>query len=205
MTSQDSKILLALTNSKDVVGMTSYQLSQETRIGLTQINYRIVKLIEYGIIKVTEIDNKSKYSVHPALRSSDFIKSITSMIQSIADKIAILEPVTLDGIKCVLSLIIDKLDIEDQEENEYLNDPKVIEQTKLIKCFREELEVYAKNNNLSITNIKSWTENKISWMALNDKKCCCRPETRHCPCHEGLIEAKESTSKMCTCSIFKGN
>jgi len=203
MTNQDSKILLALINSKDKDGMTSYSLSQETKIGLTQINYRANKLLEYGIISSMELDNKVKYEVHPALKSKDFINSITTMIQSIADKIAIIDPVTLDGVKCALSLIIDKLDIEEKEEENYLNNPKVIEQTRLIKEFREELEIYAKTNNLTITDIKSWTENKISWMALNDRKCCCRPETRHCPCPEGLVEVKEST-KMCTCSIFRG-
>jgi hypothetical protein len=68
--------------------------------------------------------------------------------------------------------------------------------------FRKDLEKWARDNDLLLTNIKGWTEDKIQWMALNDRKCCCRPKERACPCKEGLEEARTSKGGLCLCSVF---
>ena len=93
------------------------------------------------------------------------------------------------------------------EESTEPNTPEPTELTddeEKIKAFRTMLEEYAVEHGLKITNIKSWTEPKIRWMALNDNKCCCSPDDRVCPCEEGVHEAKTEQDHMCLCSIFKG-
>lgn len=72
---------------------------------------------------------------------------------------------------------------------------------KLIDDFRKTLEEHAKKNNLSITNIKGWTNKKIEWMAVNENKCCCAPDKRVCPCEEGINEA--AANGTCLCSVFE--
>ena len=54
--------------------------------------------------------------------------------------------------------------------------------------FKADLEEWARLHKLKITNIKGWTDIKIAWMALNDRKCACDPDNRKCPCHKGLDE-----------------
>jgi len=81
--------------------------------------------------------------------------------------------------------------------------PELSDEEK-IEAFRSMLEEHAEEHDLKITNIKSWTEPKIKWMALNDNKCCCSPDDRVCPCEEGVHEARTESDHMCLCSIFKG-
>lgn len=71
-----------------------------------------------------------------------------------------------------------------------------------ILVFRQDIEMYANEHGLELTNIPGWTETKIKWMATNDRRCCCRPKDRICPCPEGLIEV-ERLQSTCLCSIFK--
>lgn len=74
-----------------------------------------------------------------------------------------------------------------------------------IRRFRETLEKYAEKKGLKITKIPGWTDGKIEWMALNECKCCCDPENRHCPCKLGMEEIKNNVYKdnQCKCSVFE--
>lgn len=71
-----------------------------------------------------------------------------------------------------------------------------------LEIFRTKLKEHAEKHNLELTSINGWTEPKIKWMALNDEKCCCKPETRHCPCEESLDEIRHTKRHMCVCSVF---
>lgn len=196
---QDSDILLFLINNEN---STSYGISQDTGISIPQTEFRLTKLIDNGVVKEVKEENRTTYSVHEALKSKDLLKNIEDMIQSMANSIDNIEPISLEGFKCILSFISGRVEFVEQEDKtnelpeEYKNKEKII-------IFEGELQEYALKNNLEVTSIRGWTNPKIEWMALNERKCACRPDTRICPCSEGLIEARTKKNKMCTCSVFK--
>lgn len=195
---QDSDILLFLIHNEN---STSYAISQDTGISIPQTEFRLTKLIDNGVVKEVKEENRTTYSVHEALKSKDLLKNIEDMIQSMAYSIDNIEPISLDGFKCVLNFISGRIEFVEPEKEIICTD---IEPNKAkIIIFKDELQEYALKNNLEITSIKGWTEPKIEWMALNERKCACRPETRICPCPEGLVEARTKKNKMCTCSLFK--
>ena len=75
---------------------------------------------------------------------------------------------------------------------------------KQVDAFIIDLEKFAVKHNVLITNIKGWTKKSLIWMAENDCKCCCSPDTRVCPCMDGVIEALRTNPDMeCRCSILK--
>lgn len=67
--------------------------------------------------------------------------------------------------------------------------------------FRKDLQKYADKNGYQITSINGWTDKKIRWMAHNERKCCCAPDTRKCPCREGIAEIQHKGK--CKCSILE--
>jgi len=78
----------------------------------------------------------------------------------------------------------------------------VVSSKQLVADFRRELEEFAKANNLEITKIPGWTDEKLSQMALAERRCCCQPDKRRCPCKAGLAETRHNKDAMCLCSIF---
>lgn len=185
---QDITILSMLGSEE---GETAYGIASGTSISVPQVTFRLGKLQEIGVVKSIERDNKTFYICHPALKSQKTIQKITSHIKAIIDEIDKVEAISTEGLKVILSFIVDKTDIEE---------PNIDDINKVAE-FRKELEKYAEEHDLVISNIKSWTEPKIEWMALNDRLCACvRDGSRHCPCSQGLIEAQ--TKNVCTCSIF---
>lgn len=195
MSEQDNSILSALMNEDN---MTAYAISGcTTNISIPQVTFRLKKLIENKVVieRKDDINGSAIYSIHPSLKSNDIIKKISTHIKKIVDLIDEEQYATSDGIKCIISFILSKTDIEDNVLSE--------EDEKKIAEFRKEIEEYASAHDLLITDIKGWTEPKIEWMALNDRLCACvRDGSRHCPCPDGLIETTTSNRGMCKCSLF---
>lgn len=191
MKNQDIKILLSLIISN---GSTAYVISKDTKISVPQIMYRLNKLVESKAVTAVVNNDKTLYYVHPALKSEEVINRITVLLKEVADEIDKISYTEPDGLKTIIELIISSIDISDPEEE--ISDDDI-----LIKNFRANLELYAKEHNLKITDIKGWTEHKLVWMALNDNKCGCAPDKRRCPCKEGLIEIEKKGK--CLCSVFE--
>ena len=74
---------------------------------------------------------------------------------------------------------------------------------KKVDDFIMELEKYAVENGILITNIEGWTLPKLKWMATHERRCCCAPATRKCPCKAGLYEIFNTPKRTCLCSVFK--
>lgn len=189
---QNCEILSALVAEES---MTSYSLCKETGISVPQVNFRIEKLVAIGVVESRIVDNKTVYSVHPVLKSKESIAEIASYIESIFDVIDEAEETSVDGIKAIISFILDKTEIDQGIDRDDL-----ISEDNKVSEFRDILQKYADVNNLRIMNVKGWTNSKIKWMALNDRKCACAPDKRVCPCPEGLEEISRNGS--CKCSVF---
>lgn len=194
MKSQDTKILLSLVNND---GSTAYAISQDTKISVPQVTYRLNKLVESRAVTLKTDNDKTYYFVHPALKSNEVMEKIISLMKKVADEIDKIEYTDPRGMKAIIELIISRLDISERREEEDI----ALSEDILISDFRKRLELYAKEHNLRITNIKGWTEPKIVWMALNERKCGCAPDKRKCPCPEGLDEVK--VKGKCLCSVFE--
>lgn len=196
MKSQDTKILLSLIDNSD--GSTAYTISKNTGISNPQVIYRLEKLIKSKVVISQVRDDKIYYYAHPALVSEGVMKKITTLIKEVADEIDRAGYTEPAGMKFIIELIISRLDIS---EPELESDLEVKDKDHLIDEFRKKLELYAKEKNIKITNIKGWTVHKIKWMALNEEKCCCAPDKRKCPCEEGLDEVM--SKGKCLCSVFE--
>ncbi len=118
-------------------------------------------------------------------------------IKEIFDIIDNTEETSVDGIKSIIGFIVGKTDID--ENTELVNEDVESDAEKLFN-FKVDLKAYADKHGLKVLDEKGWTKGKIKWMALNDRKCACAPDTRVCPCQEGLIEIEQTG--RCKCSIF---
>jgi len=185
---QDSEIISVLVVEDKI---TAYGISQETGISIPQVTYRLRKMIDDEVVESKTIDDKTMYFIHPVLKSEEDMRYIAYLIKKIVDKIDTMKYISPDGIKTILSFIIGHIE---------LTEPPIYKD-QIIQDFRRDIETYAKNKGLIINNIKGWTENKIEWMALNDRKCACAPNKRHCPCPEGLKEVEKNGT--CKCSLFR--
>lgn len=188
---QDNQILSALIYKDN---QTSYALSQTTGISNPQVNFRLGKLVESQVVIESKEDDKTTYSIHNSLKSKDAIKKVSEHIKSICDIIDNEHYATSEGMKIILCFILSKTEIGDSEV--------IAEEQKIIDEFIIDIEKYAKEHKLIISNIKGWTKNKIEWMALNDRKCACDPGNRICPCQTGLDEI--NNKGICKCSLFVG-
>lgn len=186
---QNSDILSVLSVESE---LTAYAISKETGISVPQVNFRIDKLVKCGVVIPKEDGVRTVYSAHPVLRSRDAIELIATYIKEIVDAIDGVQSIQPTGAKAIIEFILDKTEINEPVDTE-------ADET-LVRNFRSELEAYATKYNLKITDIKGWTEDKIIWMALNEKKCACAPDKRVCPCPEGLVEIDKKGK--CKCSVF---
>jgi len=177
-------------------GVTAYFISKDIGLSVPQVQYRIDKLLRCGIIKSKVNSGKTLYSTHPALKSKVVMEEIASYIKAIVDSIDDIERLSPDGMKVLMSFIINKTEMVDVEQYTDIVD---VEQDTINK-FREYLEAYAQEKGLKILKVKGWTDSKIEWMALNSRKCACRPDKRVCPCPEGLIEVEKKGK--CLCTVF---
>jgi len=185
---QDNQILSSLIE-KDK--QTSYLLSQNTKISIPQINFRLAKLVEYQVVTESKEEDKTVYSIHDSLKSKTAIKKVSEHIKEISDIIDKEHYATSEGIKTILCFILSKTEISDSEV--------LAEEQKIVDGFKKVLEEYAENNDLALNYVKGWTDNKIRKMALNNRICACDSK-RICPCKEGLTEI--NTTGTCKCSIF---
>lgn len=103
---QDTPILLSLTNSDKP--LTAYAISKHTKISIPQVQYRLSKLEEQGIVTSTIKDNKKVYDVHPALKSRECIDEITGRIKAISDIIDEMEYTTPTAMKWIIAFIIER-------------------------------------------------------------------------------------------------
>lgn len=190
----DINIISSLIVKKE---MTSYSISKDVGVSVPQIQYRIDKLLLTGILKSRVESGKTLYKVHPALKSKDAVKVIAGYIKEIVDIVDDIEILSPEGMKVFISFIISKTEISDDYKDSG-NDSNA--EMNTVKKFRDYLEAYAKENGIMILDIKGWTDGKIEWMALNERKCACRPDKRKCPCPEGLVEI--SKKGHCLCNVF---
>lgn len=190
-TSQDNMILSSLIENDKI---TSYQISKITGISNPQVNFRLVKLVESRVVSEIKEDDKTVYTLHSSLKSKNIIKKVSDHIGEISYLIDNEQYATPEGMKRIICFILSKTEIQDSKELE--------ESQKIVDEFRKDLEKYAKEHKLIISNIKGWTKNKVEWMALNGRKCACDPNNRVCPCPTGLIEISEKG--RCKCSLFVG-
>lgn len=195
MNEQDSSIISSLIMKKE---MTAYSISKDTGISVPQVQYRINKLLISGIIKENVKDNKTLYTVHQAFKSKEAMEEIASYIKEIVDVVDNIEVLSPDGMREFISFVVSRTEMSETSETE--NDDYNKSEMNAIKRFREYIEAYAKEKNLKVLDIKGWTNGKIEWMALNDRKCACRPDKRTCPCQEGLVEI--SKKGHCLCNVF---
>lgn len=190
---QDDSIISEIIRSDS--RLTAYGISQRTNISVPQVQYRLNKLVEKSVVRSSTEDSKKTYEVHPVLKSKKDIDGIASRIKEIVDIIDEVEYTSADGIRILIDFILSRTEIKDRDAEE-ASDSK----EEIIMRFRRELEIYAGLNGLIISNVKGWTDHKIIWMALNERKCACSPDKRECPCKEGLDEVK--SKGQCLCSVF---
>ncbi len=190
-TNQDNQILSALIYEDK---LTSYALSQITKISTPQINFRLGKLVESQVVIESKEEDKTVYSIHNSLKSKDAIKKVSEHIKSISDIIDNEQYATPEGTRTIICFILSKTEIQDSEA--------LAEEQKIVDEFKKVLEEHAKKNNLVLHFTKGWSDNKIHKMALNNRICACAPD-RTCPCVQGLAEI--NTRGMCKCSIFVSN
>ena len=188
---QDSSIISSLVVEKE---MTAYSISKDIGISVPQVQYRIDKLLRCGIVKSRKDDNKTLYYIHPALKSKKAMGEIAAYIKAIVDIIDNIERLSPEGMKALVSFIVSKTELSE------VSDSYTDIERNTIQSFRKYLEAYAKEKGLMILDVKGWTNSKIEWMALNDRKCACRPDKRICPCPEGLIEIEKKGK--CLCTVF---
>ena len=188
---QDYNIISSLIISD---GETAYSISKDIKASVPQVQYRIGKLLRCGIIKSKIEDNKTLYYIHPALKSKKAMEEIASYIKDIVDIIDNIEKLSPDGMKVIISFIVNKTEITD------ISDDYTVSERNTIQSFKKYIEAYAKEKGLKILDVKGWSNSKIEWMALNDRKCACRPDKRICPCPEGLIEIEKKGK--CLCTVF---
>ncbi len=191
---QDDEILSALVVEDK---MTAYALSKETEISVPQINFRMVKLVSIGVVKQVVEDGKTSYSVHPVLKSKESIEDIALHIKEIFDIIDNTEETSIDGIKSIIGFIVSKTSID---ISELPNIPNVLESTEsLISIYINIIKAHAEKYNYKIN---SASDEKIKWMALNNRRCFCAKDTRVCPCPESVDEIR--VYGKCKCSLFLG-
>ncbi len=188
---QDYNIISSLTTSD---GETTYYISKDIGVSVPQVQYRIDKLLRCGIIKSKKDDNKTLYYIHPALKSKKAMGEIAACIKEIVDIIDNIERLSPEGMKSIISFIISKTELSET------SDDYTDVERNIIQSFKKYIEAYAKEKGLKILDVKGWTNNKIEWMALNDRKCACRPDKRVCPCPEGLVEVEKKGK--CLCTVF---
>lgn len=205
---QDEEIISSLITGDD---MTAYSISKDIGIGVPQVQYRLDKLAKCGIIKSKKSNSKMIYYIHPALKSQEVMEEVASYIKAMVDTIYEVERLSPDGMKVLVSFIVNKIEVTEEEleveedtllvkdESELSGEIKTVEQEAIDK-FREYIGAYAKEKGLKILNVKGWTNGKIEWMALNGKKCACKPDERVCPCPEGLVEVEKKGK--CLCTVF---
>lgn len=193
ISNQDSDIISSLIMKKE---MTAYTISKDTGISVPQVQYRINKLLANGIVKANAKENKTLYYVHPAFKSREAMEIIASYIKEIVDVIDDVESLSPDGMKLFISFVVSKTEMSESEDGSGYSKSELDK----IKNFRECLQDYAKEKGIKILDVKGWTNGKIEWMALNDRKCACRPDKRVCPCKEGIDEI--SKKGHCLCNVF---
>lgn len=188
---QDYNIISSLTTSD---GETTYSISKDIGASVPQVQYRIDKLLRCGIVKSKKDDNKTLYYIHPALKSKKAMSEIAACIKEMVDIIDNIERLSPEGMKALVSFIVSKTEL-----SEVSDDYTDIERNT-IQSFRKYIDNYAKEKGLKILDVKGWSSAKIDWMALNGRKCACRPDKRICPCPEGMVEIEKKGK--CLCTVF---
>jgi len=113
---QDSPILLSLINSEKL--LTAYAISKRTKISIPQVQYRLSKLEEQGVVTSATSDNKKVYDVHPALKSRECIDEIEEHIKAISDIIDTVEYTTPVAMKWIIAFIIERIEVLEPESKE---------------------------------------------------------------------------------------
>ena len=194
MTQQDFDIISALIADGKKAGMTAYGISNETKISQPQVAFRLAKLIENNVVIEVKSGNKTLYYAHDVFFNKDAMDIIAINVESIIDTIFEVGEIDQEGIKTVMGFISCNIEISDK------SDDIDSDELKLISDFVNTLERFADIKGYVISDIKSWSEPKIKWMALNGRKCGCDPDNRKCPCSECAGEVEKQGS--CMCSIF---
>lgn len=110
LTDQDMDIIISLINSKDALSV--YRISKDSGISSPQVAFRLSKLIPTGLVKSVTVNDKTKYTSHPLLRSRKSVEAITNKIADIVDLIDEIEKTEPEQMKHMLLFIIERTEIE---------------------------------------------------------------------------------------------
>ena len=113
---QDTLILLVLVSNENP--LTAYGISKQIKISIPQVQYRLSKLEDQGIVTSTTKDNKKVYDVHPALKSRECIDEIAEYIKAISDIIDKMEYTTPTAMKYIIAFIIERTVVLEPEAEE---------------------------------------------------------------------------------------
>ena len=113
---QDTIILLLLIHTEK--SLTAYGISKQTNISIPQVQFRLSKLEEQGIVTSVIDNNKTVYTIHPALKSRECIDEITEHIKAISDIIDTVEYTTPTAMKYIIAFIIERTVVLEPEAEE---------------------------------------------------------------------------------------
>lgn len=115
LTPQDHKILTALLDHDTPI--TPYRVSRDTKIAQTQVQFRLDKLEEAGII----FKDNSLYYPHLALTDKDVIQSVVKNLSNIVRAVESRQPTSAEGLKAFIDYIVHKTDIVESNGNNTKN------------------------------------------------------------------------------------
>lgn len=107
---QDNKILLALLGAEQP--LTRYAIAKETGIHKTQVEFRLNKMMEFGVVRTDEGGKTTTYLLHPSLTNKSTVDLISKKVKDISDAIDKMELTTPEGMSMIIAFIIEHTDIK---------------------------------------------------------------------------------------------
>lgn len=104
---QDYDILLTLCQSDNP--LTAYAIGKDAGIAVAQVNYRLTKLLNVGVVTAIQEKNRTVYSTHPILKSRKDVEDIACLLADIIRIITEAGEIEEDGVKKVLAFIVDRI------------------------------------------------------------------------------------------------
>ena len=109
----DYEIMSALSIAEEP--LTAYAIAKETDIAIPQVTYRLRKLVNDDVVSSTTTDKKTRYEIHPILKSTEKLEEIVGLLTDIITLVDETQAITTDGVKTILAFMVDKIEFEDPE------------------------------------------------------------------------------------------
>lgn len=115
LTAQDYKIIKTILSEG---ACTAYLIAKETKISVTQVQYRLEKLVDTTLVTRSNSDNRTLYDTHPLLLDGEKINQIGERITEIVELIDTAQYTPLTGVQHILVWLINYLEeFEEIEDN----------------------------------------------------------------------------------------